>query len=151
LRLVEMPAKDEYHDNIVVYWAPRDPLPTGKPVELAWRQRWSTSPTFGGPPGWVGATRRNIQDGAPDRTRFIIDFNGTSVASAPADAKVTAMVTNSGGATLSHQVIRNEPENSWRLVLQAQAKPGTPPVEIRAQLMLDGQPLSEIWTTHWTP
>lgn len=151
LQLIELPAQDEYHDNVIVYWAPRDPLPAGKPVELAWKQRWSTAPTFGGPAGWVGSTRRTTHDGAPDRTRFIIDFNAQSVAAAPADAHVTALVTNSGGASLTHQVIRNEPENSWRLVVQAQAKPGSPPIEIRAQLMLDGQPLTETWTTHWSP
>lgn len=151
VRLVELPAKDEYHDNVTVYWAPRDRLPVGKPVELAWRQRWSTAPTFGGPTGWVGATRRIEHDGGPDRTRYIIDFNGTSVAAAPAGANVTAVVTNSGGASLTHQLIRNEPENSWRLVVHAEAKAGMPPIEIRAQLMLDGQPLSETWTTHWSP
>jgi glucans biosynthesis protein len=151
LRLVELPAQNEYHDNVIVYWAPRDPVPVGKPVELAWKQRWSTAPTFGGPAGWVGSTRHLVHDGAADRTRFVIDFAAASVAAAPDGAKVTAIVTSSGGASVKHQLLRNEPENTWRLIVSAQAKPGSPPVELRAQLMLDNQPLTETWVTHWSP
>lgn len=151
LRLVEMPAQNEYHDNVTVYWAPRDPVPVGQPVELAWKQRWSTAPTFGGPPGWVGATRQLVRDGAPDRTRFLVDFNATSLAAVPPEAKVTASVSGSNGAIVTHQVVRNQPENSWRLVVQAQAKPGGPPVELRGHLLVDGQPVTETWTTHWLP
>jgi glucan biosynthesis protein len=69
----------------------------------------------------------------------------------PAEAKVTAMVSASPGATVTHQVQRNQPDNSWRLVVQAQARPGSGPVELRAHLLLDGQPLTETWTTRWFP
>jgi glucans biosynthesis protein len=151
VHLVELPSPNEYQDNITVYWTPRDPVAVGKPVELAWKQRWSTAPTFGGPAGWVGGTRQQVHDGAPDRTRFLIDFNAGSLATVPADANVTAVVTASNGATVTQQVQRNEPENSWRLVLQAQAKPGGAPVELRAHLALDGRPLTETWTTQWQP
>lgn len=151
VRLIELPAQNEYQDNVTAYWAPQETPAPGKPIELSWKERWSTAPTFGGPPGWVGATRQVLHDGAPDRTRYLVDFNGTSVTSAPADAAVTAVVTASSGATITHQVLRNAPENSWRLVVQARAKPGSPPVEIRGQLLLDGKPLTETWVTHWLP
>jgi glucans biosynthesis protein len=151
VRLLELPAQNEYQDNVTVYWSPRDPMPVGKPVELAWKQHWSTAPTFGGPPGWVGATRHQVHDGAPDRTRFLIDFNAASLAGVPAGAKVTAVVTATNGATVRHQVLRSEPENSWRLVVQAQAKPGSAPVELRAHLAVDGRPVTETWTTQWSP
>lgn len=151
VRLVELPAQNEYQDNVTVYWMPRDPVVAGRPVELAWKQHWSTAPTFGGPAGWVGATRQMVHAGGPDHTRYFIDFNGASLAAVPADAKVTALVSASHGAIVSHQVVRNEPENSWRVDLQAQAKPGSAPVELRAQLTLDGKPLTETWTMHWTP
>ncbi len=151
VRLVEQPAQNEYQDNVTVYWSPRDPPPTGQAVELAWKQRWSTAPSFGGPGGWVGATRHIVHDGAPDRTRYLVDFNSGSLGTLPADAAVTAQVTASGGATVTQQVVRNVPENSWRLIVQARAKPGSPPVEIRGQLLLDGKPLTETWVVHWLP
>ncbi len=152
VHLVEMPSKDEYHDNITVFWSPRDPIPPGRPLELAWKQHWSTAPTFGGPPGWVEATRQTSRAATPERIRYVIDFNAASLATIPASARLTANVTVSPGAKLTHsQVLRHEPEGSWRLVLDLEATLDKPVADIRAQLLLDQQPLTEIWTTRWQP
>lgn len=150
VRLVELPTRDEYQDNITAYWSPRHPPPVGQPLDLSWRQHWSMAPSFGGPPGWVSATRQTLQDGAPDRTLYIVDFDADSLASVPADAPLTPHVELSGGARVIHsQVVRNPTDGSRRLMLRVQAAPGQEVVEIRAQLLLDKKPLTEIWTTRW--
>lgn len=152
VHLVEMPVHDEYHDNVTAYWSPRDPIPPGQPLELAWKQRWSNAPAFGGPPGWVGATRQTVHDGAPHRTLYVIDFDAASLAHVAADAPVSAATTISPGAQVTHlQVVRNEADQSWRLILRLEAAAGSPPVDIRAQLILDHRPLTELWTTRWQP
>jgi glucans biosynthesis protein len=69
IRLVEMPTKDEYQDNVTAYWTPRDPIKAGQRVDLAWKQHWSGAATFGGPPGWVAATRQTLHAGTSSTTR----------------------------------------------------------------------------------
>ncbi len=152
VRLVEMPADNEYHDNVTAYWSPREPIAPGRPFELAWKQRWTSAATFGGPAGWVSATRQTVQDGAPDHTRFIIDFDAASLANVPPDAPISADVTITDGATVTQsQLFRNEASGARRLVLRLQAPVGHAAVEARARLMLGREPLTETWVTRWQP
>ncbi|MFL1462213.1 glucan biosynthesis protein [Roseococcus sp. DSY-14] len=41
LRLLELPARDEYHDTIACAWQPAAPIPAGRPFRAAWRLRWA--------------------------------------------------------------------------------------------------------------
>ena len=153
VRLVEIPTKSEYQDNITAFWTPAEKIPPGRPFELAWRQRWTSAPSFGGPPGWVSATRQTLHEGgAPDRTKYVIDFDAASLAHVPAEASLTADVTATDGAQVQHaQVFRNMATGARRLVLVLSAPAGSPPVEIRARLLLDRQPVTETWTMRWQP
>lgn len=151
--LVEIPTKDEYHDNIAAYWTPRDKIAPGQPFELGWKQRWTSAPTFGGPPGWVRATRQALHDnGVPDRTKYVIDFDAASLAHLPSDASLTADVTVGAGAEVKHtQVFRNMSNGARRLVIVLAAPDGAPPVEVRARLMHNQQPVTETWSMLWQP
>lgn len=152
IRLVEIPTRDEYMDNIVAYWMPEQPFPTGRPVELAWRLRWTFSPTFGGPAGWVRATRQSVDYGRPGRTKYVIDFDHTSLAAVPRDANVKSEVQLSGPATVEHQqIFYNDFDGSRRLVLVLAGTPGSPPVDVRARLLLEGRPVTETWLMRWMP
>jgi glucans biosynthesis protein len=153
VRLVEIPTKGEYQDNITAFWTPTEKIPPGQPFELAWRQRWTSTSSFGGPPGWVSATRQTIHEGgAPDRTKYVIDFDAKSLAHLPAEATLTAEVTATDSATVQHsQVFRNMATGARRLVLVLSAPAGSPAVEIRARLLFEQQPVTETWTTRWQP
>lgn len=151
IRLVELPSHTEYEDNITAFWVPREPIQPGQPFELAWKQRWTSSGHFGGPAGWVSATRHAVHDGAKDVTKFIVDFDRDSLAAVPADAKVTGDVTVEGPAEIRHvQVFRGD-DGRRRLLVQLKAAPGSPAVQVRARLMQDGRALTETWTTRWLP
>lgn len=153
VRLVEIPTKSEYEDNITAFWTPAEKIPPGQPYELAWKQRWTSAPTFGGPPGWVSATRQTIHEsGAPDRTKYVIDFDARSLGHLPTEATITAEVTATDGAVVQHsQVFRNMATGARRLVLVLSAPAGSPPVEIRARLLCEQQPVTETWTMRWQP
>ncbi len=152
VRLVEAPATNEHHDNITAYWSPKEKIPPGHPFELSWKQRWTSAPTFGGPPGWVSATRHTLHDGAPDRTKYVIDYDVGSLAHLPAEASVTADVSVTGIAQVQHaQVFRNMANGARRLVIVLSAPVGSLAVDVRARLMLDQQPISETWTMPWQP
>ncbi len=149
VRLVEIPTKDEYHDNITAFFVP-DRLPEpGEPLELAWRLHWTGAPTFGGPPGWVRSTRQGHEAG---RARFVVDFTGIPAALAAPEAAVEADVTVSGPAQIEHsQVVPNPHDGSWRLVLVVRADAGAANSELRARLRLGDRPLSETWAMSWQP
>ncbi len=152
VRLVELPARDEFHDNIVAYFVPDRPPAPGEPVELAWRLRWTAGATFGGPPGWVRATRQTVRDGGPDRTRFVVDFEGLPADLPPDGAGLVPEIVTAGPARLVHQhVVRNAHDGSWRLVMAFAAPAGSPVTELRAHLRRGDRVLTETWAMPWKP
>lgn len=153
VRLVELPTQTEYMDNITAFWTPTARIPPGRPFELAWKQRWTPGAVFGGPPGWVRATHQALHDrGAPDQTKYVIDFDAASLAHLPAETTLTADVTATHGAEIRHtQIFRNMANGARRLIIVLAAAAGSAPVEIRARLMHDQQPVTETWTMRWQP
>jgi len=153
VRLVELPTQTEYQDNITAFWSPAGKVQPGKPFELSWRQRWTGAAVFGGPPGWVRATHQTLHDrGAPDQTKYVIDYDAGSLSHLPEEATLTADVTVSRGAQVKHaQVFRNMANGARRLIVVLSAPPGSAPVEVRARLMHDQQPVSETWAILWQP
>jgi glucans biosynthesis protein len=153
VRLLELPTTGEQHDNVVAFWTPsKPPEPGSQPLELSWRLHWTNAPAFGGPPGRVIATRRTVQDGAPGRTHFVIDF----VIGTPGETKdnhslVAEVKAPDGVRVMEKQVIHNEVDGSWRLSLRLAAKPGAAAADIRARLLLDGKPVTETWDMSWQP
>lgn len=151
VRLVETPATNERVDNVTAFWAPRDAVPAGRPFEIAWRQRWTYAATFGGPAGWISATRQTQQDGGPDKTKYVIDFDPRSLSGVPADAELVADVAVTGGGSVrKSEILRNMANGSRRVVVSLQSA-GSGPVETRVRLLHDQQPVTETWTTRWQP
>jgi len=153
VRLMELPAASEHHDNVVAFWTPEEiPEPGEGPVELAWRLHWTKAPVFGGPQGYVSATRQTVEDGAPGQTLFVVDFAPGSVGEIPADGQLEVKTDVPPRVEIiDQQVIRNEVNGSWRLSLRLKADPGSEPVEIRAALWLGDEQVTEIWSMPWTP
>jgi glucans biosynthesis protein len=152
VRLLEMPTRDEYHDNIAAFFVPDEPVAPGKSLELSWRLHWTAEPRFGGPEGWVKATRQTGQDGRPGRTRFVIDFAGLPEKDIAPGATVTADVALQGVAKIEHQsVVPNPHDGTWRLVLVVVAPADAPASEIRAHLKLGERVLTETWAMVWKP
>jgi glucans biosynthesis protein len=152
VRLVEMPANNEFNDNIVAFFTPDQPPPVSKPLELAWRLHWTNSATFGGAPGWVRSTRQTMHDGAANRTRYVVDFNGLKPDVVPANAELFPEIVTAGPAKLEHShVVRNEQDGSWRLVMVFSAPTDAPLTELRARLKLGDKVVTETWAMSWKP
>lgn len=152
VRLLELPTDDEYMDNIVAFWSPDKPPAAGERMDIAWRQRWTQAPVFGGPPGFVRATRQTVQFEQPGRTKFVVDFDGVGLESVPASADVRTEVTAPEEVTVRAQyAIRNSIDGSWRLVMVLDAPEISTAIPVRARLLLEGKPLTETWLNEWTP
>lgn len=152
VRLVELPTGNEFADNMVAFFTPDAPVAPGKPLELAWRLHWTNAGTFGGAPGWVRSTRQTQHDGADNRTRYVVDFEGLKPELVPPTAELFPEIVTAGPAKLEHvHVVRNEHDGSWRLVMAFSAPAGSPITELRARLKYGDKVVTETWAMSWKP
>lgn len=153
VRLVELPTHNEYADNIVAYWSPLQSPKAGDTLEIGYRIRWGNSPTFGGPKGWVRATRETVQpEQRPKRSLFVIDFGSQDLEKIPASANVAGEIaTPPNVKVLTKHTYRNDNDGTWRFAVLLDAPDVNDRVEVRARLLLEGKPLTETWVGAWEP
>ncbi|MHA3978164.1 glucan biosynthesis protein [Halovulum sp. GXIMD14794] len=144
--LVEIPTDREVYDNIVAYWRPREPLAPGAEHRFTYRLHWcDTAP--------VEADRAHVIN-----TRMGPSFSGRLLAAIdfaphprlPEDlSRVTAHASTNLG-TVSDPILQHNPETGGvRLDFGFEPDEGRP-MELRAQLVTDGEPVSEVWLYRWT-
>jgi glucans biosynthesis protein len=145
--LVEIPADREIYDNIVAYWRPADGIAKGSSQRLSYRLDWGQEPE-----PHVDMPLRVLSTAAGGRPEggriFAIDFeNGPNV---PDDLNRLTRIVRSSAGEVSGGVVQRNPETGGpRLAFTF--KPGEADwAEFRAQLRLDGKPLSEVWLYRWT-
>ena len=150
VRLVEIPTRTEFDDNVVAFWVPEVPPVPGIPFVLEYRLRWFLDGIA--PPGArVVATRRG-KSGVhePGFERFVVDFAGGALAGLDADAPVEAVVTVDATAAPHHVTVqRNRFNGSWRVAFLVRPPAEPRPVELRCFLRRGGEALSETWSHLW--
>ena len=75
VQLVELPAEEEYYDNIVAFWRPIARLKAGVPYAYAYRLTWADDTPARR--GYRVVKTRVGQAGTPHHVRFIVDFAQT--------------------------------------------------------------------------
>jgi len=146
VELIEIPADEEIHDNIVAYWKPGRPIPAGKPFAFAYRLYWGESV----PAAWAGARVRKTRRGSNGRkgtVLFVLDFDGPALQEL-ADLPVADVSASAG--TVSNVVIRRNPMiNGVRCSFQLD--PGSADlIELRLVLKNLERVISESWLYRWT-
>lgn len=152
VRLVEIPTRTEFDDNVVACWVPETAPVLGTPFILEYRLSWFLDGI--GPPGArVVATRRG-KSGVhePGFERFVVDFAGGPLAGLAADAPVEAVVTVGEAASPHHVTVqRNRFNGSWRVAFLVRPPAELRPVELRCFLRRGDEALSETWSHLWQP
>ncbi len=149
--LIEIPSESEIHDNVVAYWAPREPLRAGAEFSLAYRLFWGQEPPLPAGGVHVSATRSGRATlGGPSPVRlFVVDYLATDAQSMAAAADPKALVTASAGK-LDHVVmLRNPATGGWRLTFQLDPEDAEL-IELRAALEFPDRRAAEIWMYRWT-
>lgn len=148
VHLVEIPTGDEYHDNIVAFWRPRDSLRAGREYRYDYRLHWCDRHVWQPQLASVQATR--IGAAAQAGTRLVvIDLHGGRLARLPADAQVQVDASASRGA-LANLVAHANPETGgWRMSFELRPQ-GDAAIELRALLRDARGPLSETWLYRWS-
>ncbi|MFK7751356.1 MAG: glucan biosynthesis protein [Sedimentitalea sp.] len=149
--LVEIPADKEIYDNIVAYWRPRDPMPAGQQVDLAYRLTWGeTAPVTTELPRVIKTATGARHTGAADLPGRIVtvDFEADPVFDDGAEAM--SVHISSPHVETTKGVLQRNPETGG-LRLAFAFDPGERDlVELRAQLRKDGKMASEVWMYRWT-
>jgi glucans biosynthesis protein len=145
VRLIEIPTQSEIHDNIVAFWKPKNPLSAKSEFSFTYRLHWE-----GGEPGSSLAVFQKTRVGAASETDrlFVLDLLGEKLRGI--DPSIVRGQVSSNFGKVTNVVTQPNPENGgWRLSFNL-APEKHPVVELRAQVMENDQPLSEIWLYRWT-
>lgn len=158
VQLVEIPTRDEIHDNIVAYWIPKRAVKAGDDIAMAYRLYWQNDNPH--PPAEIGrvtATRigRGGVPGKPaptdkDSWKFVIDFAGGPLADMAPRYDVEPVVTVSRGKVTNAYVIKVVGTERWRAAFDVYA-PGKEQIDLRCFLRLDNKSLTETWLYQYIP
>lgn len=173
LELVEIPSKEDIHDNIMAYWVPDAPVTAPGPgqntepgadapfMACAYTLYWMAPNVTPHSLGRAVATRmvRSPDEGT---VRFIIDFESEALNTLPADTGLSSIVeTPEASQLLEKQLDKNPVTGGWRLQFKARlpqtegvmqsilaARAALPQLRFRAMLKKGENlpdPLTEVW------
>jgi periplasmic glucans biosynthesis protein len=144
LQLLEIPTKEEVHDNIAAFWTPKGPLQAKAEHTFTYRLHWGA----GRPPELATFRRTAIAARGADYKLFVLDFAGGRLKEANA-ADIKGLVT-AEKADIRNVVTQPNPETGgWRLSFEVAT--GDTPVELRAVVNEGDKPLTEVWMYRWAP
>ncbi|UHQ24702.1 glucan biosynthesis protein [Lysobacter sp. 5GHs7-4] len=147
VRLIEIPTADEFHDNIVAYWRPAQPLAAGREHRYDYRLHWCDRHEWLPRLATVSGTR--IGAGAKHTRRIVIDLSGGTLAQLPAGSEPRAVVSAGTGKVANVVAHAMPARGTWRIAFELD--PGSErSVELRARLEDAGGALSETWLYRWT-
>ncbi|MEQ1615973.1 MAG: glucan biosynthesis protein, partial [Hyphomicrobiaceae bacterium] len=145
VELFEIPADEEIHDNIAVYWRPAKPMEAEKPFRYAYRLHWGDAV----PVAWTSARVRKtrVGTGRKGALQFVIDFDGPGVKDAK-DMPV-ADIWSSAGTVTNVLVQRHGDIGGVRCSFDVHPG-GNELIELRLFLRNNEQAVSESWLYRWT-
>ena len=153
INLVELSTSYEGLDNVVAFWDPKVKPQPLQPMRFAYTLYWTRDKDQLVSPNRVISTRMGVDPRDPQCRQFVVDFSGPALSSIPESAPPQAIASCSpNAAIIENQVFRNGIENSWRVILRLQPKPGnTDDVDLRCTLKKGEEVVSETWTYRWSP
>jgi glucans biosynthesis protein len=153
VRLVELPTKDEFSDNIVSCWVPAKLPPAGEAIEFEYNLHWFSEADRRPPGGQTSSTRVAEVPGRPELRRFVVEFTSPYLTGQPDDPEIEALVAVSGGARQEHHTVvqKNRFTGAWRVVFEIRPDASGSPVELRCFLRKGQHVLTETWSYLWNP
>jgi glucans biosynthesis protein len=144
--LFEIPTKEEVHDNIVAFWRPKEPAVAKHEYIYTYRMHWG--PDIAKTDEVARFVRTGVSALADDNKQFVLEIVGDALKAV--DPKLVKGAVSADKSTISNIVTQPNPETGgWRLSFQLATKDQSA-IELRAALMDDATPLSEVWIYRWT-
>jgi glucans biosynthesis protein len=158
VQLVEIPTRDEIHDNVVAFWKTKRAVKAGDHLKFAYKLYWKDDNPH--PPTEVGrvtATRigRGGVPGKPastdkDSWKIVIDFMGGPLAGMKPRYDIKPIVNVSRGKISNAYVIKVVGTERWRAAFDVYA-PGKQQIDLRCLLQLGDRTLTETWLYQYFP
>ena len=145
VELIEIPADEEIHDNIVAFWRPARTIEGNKPYAFAYRLNWGENI----PVAWTGARVRKTRRGNNRKGSilFVVDFDGPALKDAT-DLPVADVSASAG--TVSSVVVQRHPAiGGVRCSFELQPN-SADLIELRLVLKSNERTVSESWLYRWT-
>ena len=154
VELLEIPTREEIHDNIVAYWVPAEKPAAGKPLNYSYVMSAYSNSTRWPPGGKVIATRIGTAavggyDDKSNQRRVLVDFAGGDLDVLNGAQPVRAEVKANGGDIDTVTVEQLPGTGTWRVAFRLTPK-GDGRVDMRCYLTLYGEALTETWSYLWT-
>lgn len=146
VRLIEIPVENEFNDNIVSYWLPKDPMARGERHEYRYRLSFAPLPPNDVPLAKVRQVRSGRSINVETTRSFIVDFDLALFTNELPQSKVTTSAGN-----IVHAYLKPLPDQGV-LRLAFEFEPGDATLaDLQAVLTdSDGLALSETWLARWT-
>ena len=158
VELLTFETRNEFADNVALYWVPDEPLTQGD--ERVFRYRLTTldahEPTQS--LAYVSRTRIGLSDltrsttaSAESRRRIVVDFKFLDGVHPNVEvSEITGLVEASMGRTFD-LVVQPLPANQgWRASFQLEPS-SEGPAELRLYLAVGERPVTETWSYTWHP
>jgi glucans biosynthesis protein len=156
VQLLELPTEDEISDNILSVWHSNSPALPGQESLYAYRLYWGETRPLNSSLAYVVATRTGL-GGVVGRKRgyfswrFVVDFAGGDLAMLGATAQPTPRIAASSGEI---ELVSARPLveiHGYRAMFDLKPGPASEPINLRLNLEIEGQILTETWMYQWTP
>jgi glucans biosynthesis protein len=145
--LVEIPTKQEIHDNIVAFWRPREPLRAKGEYTYTYRLHWGYGRA--NPKALIRFVKTRVGAGGDGLRRFVLEAAGISIAYE--DRVVLRPLFAADKGEIKNLVMEPNPSTGGlRVSFELDAKK-QPLIEMRGAIMRGDKPVSEIWLYRWTP
>ncbi len=154
--LVEIPTADETFDNIVAFWTPGTPLAVGEECLIGYTLNWGREPPELPPLATVQATRTGI-GGVIGKARqyfswrFALDFSGGRLPLLARNVPLELKVETSRGRIEIPSVRPLDAIGGYRALFDLVPDDAEGPINLRVQLQLGGESLTETWLYQYTP
>jgi periplasmic glucans biosynthesis protein len=145
--LIELPAPEEINENIVCFWRPKDGLGPGIGHRFRYRMSWCWNPPFENRKAVVSQTR--VGESKSGEAVFIVDFFNAEGCADCGGGPLTANVTASAGEVRSVRLAPLPAAGTTQRLRFDYMPSGSDPVDLRAQLFVNGKPVSDTWIFRW--
>ena len=147
VQLIEIPTKEEIHDNIAAFWRPKEPLQAKGEYTYTYRLYWG--PDTPKVSSLARFSRTGIGARGDEVKIFVLDLIGDRLKSIDPNS-IRGAVTAEKAETKNIVTQPNPATGGWRLSFELSTKQKSP-IELRASLMQADTALSEVWVYRWSP
>ena len=146
VQLIEIPTKEEIHDNIAAFWRPKEPLQAKGEYTYTYRLHWGPSTPKGS--SLARFSRTGVGAKGDDGRIFVLDLIGEQLKSIDPNS-IRGTVTAEKAEIRNIVTQPNPAIGGWRLSFEFSTKEKSP-IELRALLMHGDNAISEVWVYRWS-